>query len=64
MAVRGFSEVDLRLMVESARGRRRDVVEGRWILLTSREGRPWEVIVEPEDDLEILVVVTAYPSET
>ena len=64
LAVRAFDEVDLRLMLESSRGRRRDVVEGRWILFTSHEGRPWEVIVEPEDEIERLVVVTAYPVET
>lgn len=61
MQDRSFSEVDLREMLEKAQGWRQDVVEGRWVIETKHRRRAWEVIVEPDDGLELLVVVTAYP---
>ena len=60
MADRGFNEVELREMLERTRGWRQDVVEGRWVIEASRGKRPWEVVVEPDQDLQMLVVVTAY----
>ncbi len=63
MEDRSFTELDLRDMLERARAYRADVVEGRWIIDTRRGGRPWEVIVEPNDEERLLVVVTAYPLE-
>ena len=61
MEQRDFTEVDLRGMMESARGYREDVVEGRWIIDVKHRGMPWEVVVEPDTADELLVVVTAYP---
>ena len=61
MADRHFTEVDLRRMLERAFGYRQDVVEGRWVIETKHRGKPWEVIVEPDFERELLVVVTAYP---
>lgn len=58
---RRFSEIDLRRMMERAYGRREDAVEGRWVIETRHRGRTWEVIVEPDEDRQLLVVVTAYP---
>lgn len=52
MVDRQFSEVDLRRMLEYASGLREDVVEGRWIVETRHEKRPWEVIVEPDFEAE------------
>jgi len=49
-------------MLDRATGYRRDVVEGRWIIDTRHLRRPWEVVVEPDFDAEMLVVVTAYPN--
>ena len=40
---------------------REDVVDGRWAIETRQHGRPWEVIVEPYWERQLLVVVTAYP---
>lgn len=60
MVDRDFNEVDLRTMLQRATGYRRDILEGRWVILTQQQ-RPWEVIVEPDDLAELLVVVTAYP---
>jgi len=48
-------------MLEQARTYRRDVVAGRWVIVTRYRRRPWEVIVEPDFDTRLLVVVTAYP---
>jgi hypothetical protein len=48
-------------MLERATGYRRDVVEGPWVIETRHRRRPWEVIVEPDRERQLLVVVTAYP---
>ena len=49
-------------MLEAATGFRRDVAPGRWVIEGKRGRTPWEVIVEPDHSLEILVVITAYPA--
>ncbi|PYN72725.1 MAG: hypothetical protein DMD96_34275 [Candidatus Rokuibacteriota bacterium] len=62
MTDRRFSEIDLRRMLERAATYREDVVDGRWVIETRRHrGRAWEVIVEPDPERQLLVVVTAYP---
>lgn len=61
MEDRGFNEVDLRAMLERASKYRRDIVHNRWVIEARHEGRRWEVIVEPDGSLTLLVVVTAYP---
>ncbi|ESQ12402.1 MAG: hypothetical protein N838_34665 [Thiohalocapsa sp. PB-PSB1] len=61
MEDRSFNEVDLRTMLEHARAYRTDIVDGRWVIETRHNRGPWEIIVEPEIDIEILVVITAYP---
>ncbi len=63
MSDRGFSETDLRAMLESATGYRRDVVEGRWVIQAKHNRQPWEIIVEPDADASLLVFVTAYMVE-
>jgi hypothetical protein len=63
MADRGFSELDLRAMLERARGYRPDIIEGRWVIVTTFRGRTWEVVVEPDVGFKRLVVVTAYRYE-
>ena len=60
MLDRGFSEVDLRLMMEQATAIREDREPGRWVVDTSHHSQPWKVIVEPDLADEVLVVVTAY----
>lgn len=63
MEDRAFNEVDLRRMLEYATGYRADILEGRFVLEARHAGLPWEVIVEPDDVRELLVVITAYPVE-
>lgn len=61
MADRDFTEVDLRAMLQSATRIRRDLEPGRWIVSARLRHRKWDVIVEPDTELERLVVITAYP---
>ena len=60
MVDRSFNETDLREMCEAATGYRADSVAGRWIIETSRAAAAWEVIVEPDELQQKLIVVTAY----
>jgi hypothetical protein len=60
MADRRFTEVDLRHMLFRATTYRRDVVEGRWVVVTRHRRQPWEVIIEPDFDAKLMVVITAY----
>jgi len=48
-------------MLEHATVLREDVAEGRWVVESWHRKQPWEVIVEPDLDASVLVVVTAYP---
>jgi hypothetical protein len=41
---------------------RPDIEPGRWIVDTSHQRIPWQVIVEPDTALQLLVIVTAYPA--
>ena len=61
MIDRRFSEIDLRAMLDRAKGYRDDHVKGRFAVDTRHKRRPWVVIVEPDPDLRLLVVITAYP---
>lgn len=63
MIDRRFTEVELRRMLQYARNYHKDVVESRWVIETSHRKWPWEVIVEPDFQAELLVVITAYPCE-
>ena len=63
MLDRGFSEVDLRVMMENATGLHEDDEPGRWVVETRHSSEPWQVIVEPDSDDGLLVVITAYPVE-
>ncbi|MEX1095328.1 MAG: DUF4258 domain-containing protein [Planctomycetales bacterium] len=63
MIDRNFSEADLRLMMERATSLSEDYVPGRWIAVTTHDSDIWEVIIEPDVEDEVLVVITAYPVE-
>jgi hypothetical protein len=64
MIDRRFTEVDLRRMMEHASGFSHDVVENRWVINVRHKRKPWNVIVEPDYDQHVLVVITAYPTYT
>ena len=63
MVDRDFTEVELRSMLEQASKFSPNVLEGRFVIATRHGTRPWEVIVEPDDEDQLLVVITAYPVE-
>ena len=58
---RAFNEVDLRRMLEHAKGHRADILAGRFVIDTRHSGASWEVIVAPDELPQLLVVITAYP---
>ena len=60
MEDRGFTEVDLRAMLEHADGWRADVIDGRFVIETRLRGCRWEVVVEPDEVEHLMVVVTAF----
>ncbi len=62
MPRRGFSESDLRLMLEVATDLRRHRVPGRWILDTRHASRRWRIVLELDPALRSIIVVTAYPA--
>jgi hypothetical protein len=47
-------------MLERATGFDASVVEGRFMIRTRRGESPWIVIVEPDAEAKLLVVVTVY----
>ena len=63
MADRDFSELDVRQMLSTASGLRQDIVADRWVIETRHRRKPWEVIVEPDRDAQLLIVITAYSAE-
>lgn len=60
MLERDFNEVDLRQMMQIASAMRADLADDRWVIQTRLRQNTWEVIVEPDHEKRILVVVTAY----
>jgi len=60
MEQRGVTEVEVRAMLERATAFEASVVEGRFMIRTRREQIPWVVIVEPDVEAKLLVVVTVY----
>lgn len=63
MADRNFSELYLRRMLSIASDVRGDIVPGRWVVKTRHRGTSWMVIVEPDVETHLLIVITAYPLE-
>lgn len=61
MEERGFSEVELRIMLEETTALSPSRRPGRWLCSTHLGGRPWVVVVEPDPVEQITYVVTAYP---
>lgn len=64
MIDRGFTETDLRTVMEAAVRLRPADEPGRWLVESSHESRAWHVIVEPDTIDKLVVVITAFPVET
>ena len=56
---RFFNEVDLRIMIDDADGIRVGSRIGRWVIETTHNDDAWEVVVEPDERDEVIVVITA-----
>jgi Domain of unknown function (DUF4258) len=63
MEDRDFNELEVRQMLSIASGLRQDIVPDRWVIETRHRRKPWEVIVEPDRDAQLLIVITAYSAE-
>lgn len=63
MVDRGFNEVKLREMLHNPEALREDIESGRYVVQTRLRHVAWEVIVEPDAENQLLVVITAYPAE-
>ena len=64
MIDRGFSETDLRHMLDSATGFRPSVTSGRFVITCPFNAQVWEVVVEPDEPSQTLLIITAYRKET
>ena len=60
MVQRGLSETDLRTMMEDAVAVIPDRRSWRRLVQTVRGSEQWEIVLDPNPDLRVLVVVTAY----
>jgi hypothetical protein len=60
MEQRGVTEVDVRAMLEKATAFEPNVVEGRFMIHVRHLQHAGIVIVEPDADAKLLVVVTVY----
>lgn len=59
---RELSEAQLRYMLEHVEALTEDREPGRGIAEASVEGRTWRIILEPDPEVSVIVVVTAYPA--
>jgi hypothetical protein len=60
MRPRGFSEVDVRGMLESSTGLRSGNEDGRFIAEGRRGSERWEIVLEPDSEQTVIWVITAY----
>ncbi len=63
MQEREFSELDLRTMLNDARGYQPSVVSGRFLIESRHARQRWEIVVEPDELERTLIVITAYGVE-
>ena len=55
------TEIDLRAMMDGADAFEPDEIEGRYVIQTRHRRDDWHIIVEPDEEDHLLVVVTAFP---
>jgi hypothetical protein len=63
MIDRGFNEVDIRHMLDEADDYRPSASEGRFVITCSFQHQDWEVVVEPDQVVQRLLVITAYSKD-
>ena len=60
MIERGFSEVDVREILEEAIALSPGSRPDRWVAKCLWRGKRWDVILEPDPTVRVVVVVTGY----
>jgi hypothetical protein len=60
MPIRGFSETDLRGMLEDPDHVEPDACPGRFVAHCRWHGQQWNIILEPDKDAGVIIVVTAF----
>jgi len=60
MEERQFSEVELRTMLTDATRIVSARRPGRFLVTSRQGGKPWVVVLEPDEDEQLLFVVTAF----
>ncbi len=60
MQERGFTEIDLRMMLDDATGFHPSTMPGRFCIEAAHDSERWEIVVEPDELEQTLIVVTAY----
>jgi hypothetical protein len=63
MEDRNFTDIDVRLMLDDATDYRPSATEGRFVIRTKFERRFWEIVVEPNYQDLLLLVIAAYVRE-
>ncbi len=63
MIQRSFTEVELREMFDRVTSFHPDKEIGRYVAKSTLGSAKWEIILEPDFDEEMIVVITAYPIE-
>ena len=60
MEQRGVTEAEVRAMLENATGFEPNIVEGRFMIDVRHLQSRWIVVLEPDAEAKLLVVVTVY----
>ncbi|MSQ85090.1 MAG: hypothetical protein EXR77_19815 [Myxococcales bacterium] len=60
MLDRGFTHLQLHAMLAHARHIRPSTTDGRFVVDCSLRGRQWRVVLEPQPELQQVVIVTAF----
>ncbi len=60
MVDRGFSETELRTMLQDAT-QWIEQSHGTWIVASKLDSEPWEIIIRPDKAERCIIVVTCYP---
>ena len=63
MEERRLSEIELRRMLADSTDLAPARMPGRYVARARHRGRPWGVVLEPDEADGLLYVVTAYPRE-
>ncbi len=62
MDQRGVTEVEVRAMLEDAARAVPDREPGRWAVHTTHDGAPWKIILEPQQEERVTLVITLFPA--